>query len=230
MSTFLELVRDTARQSGTLAGGTTLSSVTSVTGRADKLVEWVKSAWVDIQNQRDWLFLQTEFTDALTIGTKRYTSASFNLTRFKKWAQDTETFRYFTIYDPAEGVDDESELRQIPYQTWQRSYDRGSHDSNRPSVWAISPANDFCVGPTPDKAYVLRGTYHKSAQVLAANTDEPEIPGHLHDIIVHRAMELMAEGDESPITYQFSNREYRRMFRTLCDEQLPSIGFGGALA
>lgn len=230
MSTFLQLVQDTARQSGTLAGGTTLSSVTGVSGRAEKLVNWVKRAWEDIQNQRDWNFLRAEFSSALTADTKRYTSASFSLTRFRKWTVDTPRYRHFTLYDADIGVADETELQQIPYQSWRLKYDRGSHDSSRPIEWAISPAGEFCVGPTPSKAYAIRGEYWKSPQILAANSDEPEAPDHLHQVIVYRAMILMGESDESPNTIAAANPEYKRMFSALCAEQLPAVQMGGALA
>lgn len=232
MSTFLELVQDTARQSGTLAGGVTLSSVSGVTGRADKLVYWVKRAWEDIQNQRDWDFLKSSFEGSLSAGTECYTPVSFNLTRFKKWATDTAFWQTTTIYDPAIGRTDENTLTFIPYDVWRAKYDRGTHDQSRPIEYTISPSREICFGPTPDKTYTVRGEYWKSPQVLTANGDTPESPEHLHQIIVHRAMVLMGAGDESPLTVTLAQNEYRRLFVTMCEECLPDLGMerGAALA
>ena len=223
MSTFLELVQDTARQSGTLAGGVNLASVAGVSGRADKVVYWVKRAWEDIQNQREWNFLKGEFEADLTAGAKRYTATSFNLTRFKRWESDTPFYQPMTLFDPDIGQSDETAIRLIAFDVWRSSYDRGAHDPMRPVVYAISAAGELCVGPSPDKTYTLRGEYVKSPQVLAANGDTPEAPAHLHQIIVHRAMMLMGASDESPITITTATTEYRRLFAAMCEECLPPI-------
>lgn len=224
MSTYLELVQDLARQSGTLAGGVNLASIAGVTGRADKLVFWIKRAWEDVQNQRDWNFLKGEFEASLTGGTNRYTAASFNLAeRFKRWETDTPFYQPTTIYDPDIGQSDETALRLIAYDVWRSSYDRGAHDAARPVVYAVSPSGDLCFGPTPDKTYTLRGEYRKGPQILAANGDTPEAPTHLHQIVVHRAMVLMGASDESPITITTAQNEYKRLFAAMCHECLPNL-------
>lgn len=223
MATYLSLVQDLARQSGTLAGGVTIATVTGQSARPEKLVAWIQKAWEDIQNQRQWNWMKAEFDGAITAGTKRYTGASFGLTRLRKWAIETPHHHPFTIYKTATGQSDETELYEIPYDTWRLRYDRRTHDAMRPIEYAISPANEFCIGPTPDDAYTLRGEYWKTPQTLVGNTDEPEAPSHLHQVIVHRAMMLMGESDESPITIQTAEREYIRMFALLCEEQLPPV-------
>lgn len=231
--TFLELVQELARQSGTLAGGTTIASVSSVTGRADKLVAWIKNAWEDIQNQRtDWLWMNTTFSGSVLTDTLRYTPTSLSLTRLRKWSiDDPSGWQPVTLYDPALGQSDEGPLHFIPWSLWRSKYDRNSHDGDRPVEYSVSPANELCVGPKPDQTYTIRGEYWKTPQTLSANSDEPECPSHLHKIIVHRAMMLMAESDESPSTYQFARAEYLRLFGILCDEQLPAMSASpGAIA
>lgn len=223
MSTFLQLVQDLARQSGTLAGGTTLASVSGVSGRADKLVNWTKQAWTDIQNQRvDWQWMYDTFSDALLVDTLRYTGSSFNLTRLRKWAIDTPVWQPITLYDSTLGQSDESAINYIPFNLWRSRYDRGTHDHTRPVEYSISPTNELCIGPKPDAAYVIRGEYWKTPQTLSANSDEPEMPERFHQLIVYRAMMLMAGGDESAPTFQFAKPEYDRLFNQLCIEQLPA--------
>lgn len=228
---YLALVQDLARQSGTLAGGVTISSVSGLTGRGEKLANWIASAWTDIQNQRRWNFLRSTFSSALIVNTTTYTSSSFSLTRFSAWVEDTRAYKPMTIYDGDIGQTDEGEITQISYEQWRAKYDRGSHDATRPIEWAISPAREFCVGCKPDDDYTLRGEYWKSPQTLSGNTDEPEAPSHLHKIIVYRAMVLMAEADESVPSLQMAEREYQRLFAAMANECLPSISTGaGALA
>lgn len=226
---FLALVQDLARQSGTLAGGTTIASVAGVSGRADKLVNWTASAWIDIQNQRRWNWLRSDFELPVLAVTARYTAASMNLDRFSAWFQDNRYFRAMTLYDPDIGQSDEQEIAQISYETWKLRYGRGSHDANRPIAWAISPTAEFLLGPTPDKEYTVLGEYWKSAQTLAANTDTPESPERYHKAIVYRAMQLMAESDESVPTLQMADREYTRLFSDMCNDPtcLPQVSVFG---
>lgn len=220
---YLALVQDLARQSGTLAGGVTVSSVSGLTGRGEKLANWIASAWTDIQNQRRWNFLRSTFSTTLSVNTLCYTAASFNLTRFGAWVEETRSYCPMTIYDGDIGQSDENEIRQISYESWRVRYDRGTHDATRPVEWAISPARELCIGPKPDDTYTLRGEYWKSPQTLSANTDEPEAPEHFHKIIVYRAMVLMAEADESVPSLQMAEREYQRLFASMANECLPAI-------
>lgn len=231
MSTFLQLVQDLARQSGTLAGGTTIASVVGVTGRAEKMVNWINSAWEEIQGMKRWNWLRQEFESELIVNTTRYTAASLDIaTRFDSWEVETPRFEPFTIYNPAIGQVDESEIGQIDYQLWRSKYDRRTHDANRPVEWAISPANEFCVGTKPDLAYVLRGEYWKSPQPLTANADTPEMPARHHRAIVYKAMMLMAQADESIATYNMAEREFGMLFSSLCNDRasLPHVSVRAA--
>src|SRR5687768_4938640 len=101
MATFLELAKDLASESGSMDPAA-LTNVTGLTGRPAKIVNWVRKAYVNIQNsRRDWGWLVTEFNDELIPGTPAYTPASFNLTRFANWATDRDWYMPVSIYDPA---------------------------------------------------------------------------------------------------------------------------------
>jgi hypothetical protein len=67
--TFLELVQMTAQQSGTIQG----VKPTTVTGQADRLkqiVDYVREAYIDIQNaHRGWRWMQSTFTGQTVAGT-----------------------------------------------------------------------------------------------------------------------------------------------------------------
>lgn len=225
---FLALVKDVARQSGTLAGGTTISSVTGLSGRGEKIANWVQSAWEDIQTVRDgWKWMYREFDSALLIDTKRYTNASFNIASLSRWAQDTDEHKPFTIYDPAIGQADEGPIYFLPYKAWRERYDRGVHEAMRPVCYSISPANEFVVGPRPDKAYVLRGEYWKGPQTLTLNGDVPEMPEKFHKAIVWRAMMLLGEADENDPTINNAGREYKARFAQLVVDQLANLTLEG---
>lgn len=192
---YLQICQDVVRESGTISGDTTPSTTSGQSGRTLKVVNWVSKAWQEIQNLHDdWLWMRTEFTGTITQGAARYTAASFNLTRWSRWITDEHVV---TIYDTSIGVADEGEIRQITWETWRARYGRGAQVQRRPVEYAISPQGEFCLGPFPDRGYMLRGEYQKSAQTLALDTDVPELPdASLHSVIVWRALLSLAQFDE----------------------------------
>lgn len=226
MATFLELVQDLARDSGTLAGGVNLQTVvTPASGRADKMIAWIRKAWVNIQNERDdWPWMRREFAAPLTIGKTRYTSAELGIaTRFGQWIGDRPEFRTFSLYDAAIGKEDEGTIREVTYDMWRGRYGRGAHDPNRPNDWAVSPMQEFVCGPTPDKAYVVAGEYRLAPQILAENNDVPEMPVQYHGAIVWEAMKLLGIADESPATTSSAISEYVLARQNLNRDYLPEI-------
>lgn len=219
---YLDLVKALVRESGTMSG-VAITTVANQTGRQLKCVNWVSDAYVNLQNKHnDWLWLMGEWSNPLAIGQGRYTPASFNLTRHRRWITGDEKL---TIYDPAIGVADEGALQEISWEDWRRVYGRGSQTNNRPVHYAISPSRELCFGPLPDKAYVAAGEYYKSAQVLANNADIPEMPSDHHMMIVWDALLTLDEHDEASI----AKAQRRRLdaIRALELDQRPVVAYGG---
>lgn len=234
MATFLQLVQDLARDSGTLAGGVSIPTVTNATGRADKMVSWVRKAWINIQNERsDWPWMQREFTSALVVGKTRYTASELGIaTRFGQWigdrpSADRRVFRTFTLWDAATGQADQGDIVQVEYDLWRARYGRGVHDANRPTVWAVAPSNEIVFGARPDKAYVVTGEYRVSPQILTESSDIPELPEQYHAAIVLEAMKLLGIADESPATASSAISEYVLARQNLNRDYLPEITWGG---
>lgn len=234
MATFLQLCTRLTTRSGAI--GTAPAAVTGQTGRQAVAVDCVMHAWELIQNDStDWSWMQGEIAAvALTINDMDYSGANLGIsTRFGEFKGDRlapEGFLYlpWTIYDNSIGQSDESALRQISYETWRERYDRSTHDANRPTVYALAPHDrSIRFGPKPDKAYRVRGEYRKSMQTLAADADEPDLPLRFHDIIVWRAIMVLAERDEAPVPVQLAERKYAEMMMALQRECLPPITFGG---
>lgn len=220
---FLALCQATARESGTVAGLPSFNTVTGASGRLEKLVNWVRDAWIGIQNERtDWLFRIASFSEALTIEQMEYTGASFDL-ELAAWLPDTAVLRTMSLYDPAIGQSDEGPLSQRSWATWRQTYDRGIHDPLRPSMWAIAPDGSLVVGPKPDKAYVLRGQYRRKAQRLAVDGDIPIMPEDFHGLIVGEALRLMARADEAFQVLAEKSQRYEQLRAPLVIDQTPQI-------
>lgn len=221
--TFLELVRDLARETGTLAGGVNLSTVISVNGRADKLVNWVQSAWTNIQNdQRDWLWMRREFTGTISAGASRFTPASFDLDRVAEWRGDWDRPSMW-MYDPLIGSSDAANILQIDYDEWRYRYAHRPGDMNRPSVWAISPQNELVFGPTPVRDYTISGEYQATPQILVEDNDIPEMPVRFHKLITLEAARLLNLADGAYDAMQAVAQEVVTLREQLKREQLEPI-------
>lgn len=226
---FLALCKKVARDSGTVAGIPNFNTVVGATGRIEQVVYWTADAWEAIQNERnDWLWMRRTFEKSLLADTNAYTSGSWALPRVSRWLQDRLDHSTTTIFDPAIGKQDEGAISYISYDMWLRMYDRGVHDKNRPSHWSVSPTNEMLFGPTPDKAYTVRGEYRLKPQVLAADADVPEMPDEYHTLIVGETLKIMARSDEAFNTLASLAPQYERLRNPLVREQTPDIDMWAA--
>lgn len=227
MSTFLELCQLLTVRSGAI--GAAPASVTGQTGRQAKCVDWIMNSWVLIQNlHANWAFNRAEFDSTLAVDTTTYSAASFNISaRFGEWIGDYDNYRPTTLYDPDIGPADEGSLRLITWETWRSYYGRGVHEANRPTDYCLAPDQSLRVGVKPNKAYVIRGEYRKSPQILSANDDIPEMPVRFHDVIVWRAVILIAEHDEAPNALQLARTKYGEMISQMERDLLPAFSVRG---
>jgi len=228
MSTFLELCQRTALETGTLSG-TQPAAVTGQTERLLKVVRAVERAWTDIQELHDnWRWMRTTIPAAAVTssGTARYLPASWNITNLGRWLTEP---KLISIYLTATGVADENSLRFISWSEWLQMYGKGSQTNARPVHYSISPANEFCPGQIPDASYTIKGEYQAAAVILAANGDIPGCPTQYHDIIMWRAVQLMAQHDEAAaLLIGTAAAEYRTMLSNLRRNQLPQITIDSA--
>ena len=237
MANYLQLVQKAVREIA-VASGNQPSSVSGQTGVLNRMVNYVADAWRDIQNLHgSWRWMRKEVPTATALtssGTAKYTPASWNITDFASWTGDDPVNEYwpFSIYLQATGTDDENEIREIPWQSWRDRYGRGTQTSDRPTLYAISPANEFCLGAVPDAVYVIRGEYQKTAQVLSDNTDTPECPARFHDVIAWRAARYYLEHDEAnPRMIAGVRDQESEILQRLELDQLPRMRIaGGPLA
>lgn len=224
MGTFLEICQEVGTESGIVSPGRP-TSVVDQTGMEKLIVQYVQAAWTKIQNAKtDWQWMRGSYSYNLTASTAVYTPASFGLTRHRKWHRPNTT-----IYKTATGVTDECPLQWVSYDAWVASFDRGSHDANRPAYVAMSPARELCFGPTPDAEYTVRGFYWKNRQELTANGDIPELPEEYHDAIKYMAQMLLSEYEETGFRITTQNSMYLDVFRRICRTELPDITLPGPI-
>lgn len=224
MATFLQLVNDVERESGTIAQAQRLTTVAGAIGRQEKIVAWTRQAWEMIQRERtDWTFRRKQFTADLTIGQHSYSADDLSISDFGGWMSGTYEFMPFTIYDDSIGRADETRLREVSFRQWLDSYDVGAHDRLRPNVIAEGWDRALKLGPPPDKAYKLRGWYRAEIQSLTEDSDEPVIADDFHQVIVWKACMLLAEDDEAQFEVVTSGRAYDLLYSRMVAEYTDRI-------
>lgn len=226
MSTFLELCQQVmARDTGTATSGNP-TTVVGQTGRKGQIVSWVASAYNDIQSaERDWMWLQAYFSGSTVASQREYTGAQMGVaSRFGRFIcrMNGREDRY-SIYKTATGVSDEGKLHFLPYDVFRVNAMRGTQTEGRPKFFTIAPAGTLLLHPIPDAVYTVQGPYRKSNQVLAADSDEPEMPEEYHDLIGEVALSMYAGlYDEAPQIQGWSLRRSVR-FNQLRRDQLPPM-------
>lgn len=230
MTDFLTLCQDTARDCG--IPGTGPAAVTNQTGQLGWLVRKVKESYVNLQNEQpDWRWLRSEFSVETSASDGQYaygdctdTIASATITRFAKWW--TEEFQ---VYLTSAGVATQGHVAYVRWEEFRYTWRTGSPSTGHPCMVSVDPRDNLRLGPVPDAAYTVTGEYQKSAQILAADADVPEMPVRFHRLIVVRAMKAFATKYASPETWDAAHGEEEPLQLALEIDQLPERRFAPPL-
>jgi hypothetical protein len=211
VSTYLELVQDLHRETG--ASGPEPTTVIGLRGEADRLVGWVKSADMFIQELWvTWRFLWDQFdTGNVTTASTNALLAPSNLNFWD--------FKTFKIIEP--GETDENPLTSVEYDSIKRDILDTSEDI--PSRAIVMPDNNLKFEPVPDAAYTILADYYKKPTPLAANGDVSLIPEEYHQAIVGRAMILYANYENAPEIKDQGKEIYIEQLARLENHQLPNL-------
>lgn len=249
--TYLELVQDTFAECQ--FAGTAPVSVAGNLGAVADIVRWVRDGYVELQQQhRNWRWMRKNFALRTTVGNPNYgyavvkedvfgvfVSGVFNFTLYDTNAEISE-FSHWWVDDPcdpprvcteAEGVNSEGWLSSVSWPDFRASYQLGgmSLQTGRPSVTTVDNQDRLVLWPIPDAAYIVRGEFQRSPQVLQSDTSTPEMPAQFHSLIPYYAMMRYAVNAVAPEVMARARDEGTRMLNALELNQLPSINFGRPL-
>jgi len=228
---YLELCNSLHEKTG--ESGADLTAVTGQSGYNLKIVNFIKNAWIDIQNKHTtWRFLRHEALPTITDTNNTIDADAWTVTNLSL-SIDEYHKGTFSIYLTATGISDESNLTYVPWESWKKyfgiSYDDGV--TNRPTHITIDPdTDDLIVGPTADGSYTVSFAFNAAPVTLAADSDTPNIVSSLHEIIVWRALERYGNREESKWDVAEAKREYKSFIRRLEKRELPESTIGGPLA
>jgi len=212
--TFLELVQRLAQEAGIGSGPTT---VIAQTGEYLRCVNWVKTAYEEIQGVHpDWLFLRKDLTFSTT-------SLSIVITDLGAYKKDS-----FRCYLTATGVSDEQMLDYIPWDEFKEVYDIGSSrtQTGRPSIITARPNdNSLYIWPISDADYTVVGEYYSSPHAMTLDTSDPIFPQH-HMAIVWKALTYYGAYSSEPDKFAHGNDQYGKLLAKMELSQLPDIIWG----
>lgn len=235
-TTYLALVQKLRQEAEIAGSGPT--TVTGQSGQLARLVTWVTDAYKEIQNRHpNWRWLRSTFTVNTVAGTDAYAPVdctdsrlTATITRFAQWwVYDEHGYPNFKIYLSSGGVGGERWLTFLPWSDFRAVYRIGTQNNGAPAHFTIDPQNKITLGPKPDAVYVLSGEYQMGPQILAADSDIPEMPGQFHDLIVYRALARYGLNSVAQEAIARSEVEGTRMLRALEANQLPQLGFAAPL-
>lgn len=228
---YLQLCQRMRQECG--ISGTGPSTVVSQTGNLKRIVDWVNTAWIDIQTAHqdwDWMRASASFPTVASqatyalgtgAGTVGVTAATFG-----KWDRDT-----FRNYDTSVGTNSEVFMGFVHYDTWRDTYFYGALRTTptRPIDMSITPTKAIALGPPPLAGYTITGDYFYAPLDMTADADIPALPAQFQMAIIYRAMMSYGAYEAAPEVYQRGELEFGKLMRRMTADRIPETIWGGAL-
>lgn len=197
--TFLELCQRVRLEAGLSGDGP--SAIAGQTGINARLITWVRQAWQDIINRREWDFLWHHFAITVPAG-----QGELDLAGFYGLA---DVGRIHTGSLSAEGQP----------LTWQPDYRaiirQQTAAPGTPREWSRLPNGRIVLAPVPASAVSLAGEYFRNSQPLGNDASQPLLPAEYRMAIVWRAVMHYAAHDEAPAIWQNANQQYNDLITQL---------------
>lgn len=230
--TFIELVQEL--HMACRVQGDAPTSVLDQPKPIQRLIRFIKRAWMDIQNEREsWSWMRRSISFPTVYGKPLYSLTDIEVANtgfaatFGNW--DRYTFR---VYTTSAGKNSEIFLDYVPYDWWRDSYQFSGFRDARTMPIDFTWAPDFAIGlgPTPTADYTIEGDYFQCATELVADADVPGLPPQFHWAIVYRAMMFYGGASEAAIeVYSEGKAEFEKLMTKVRDRELIEITVGPAL-
>lgn len=224
---FLALCQRTARECG--IAGTGPSTVVNQTGELGRIVNWVSTAWDDIQStHQDWQWLRTSTSFVTVDGQATYTLADIGIdSTFSMWLPRT-----FRNYATSVGTNSEILMSEIDWEAYRNTYLYGANRNTRtrPAEISITPDKGIALGPVPAAGYTVTGDYFVKPTSMTLDADEPAMPSQYHMAIVYHAMESYGMFEAAQEVVQRGQTEFAKIIRRVEHDRLPPMSNGGSLA
>lgn len=220
---FLDICVQVRQECGISGIGPT--SVLNQSGEMLRIVNWVQSAWTEIQEMREWRWMWAASSVNLTAGGRIYDPINTWGWNVHDW--DYETLR---VYSTALGIQDEMFITFMPWEDFKLSYNIGTIFTQRPQIITRRPDELLVFNFALDQAYTFSGEYFLLPTALVANADVPAMPARFHELITWKACMYYAEYEEAGALLLEMKKRFNRMLNKLEEIQLPVIQMAKPLA
>lgn len=224
--TFLQLVQRLRQESAT--SGASPTTTVNQTGDIKRLVDWISTSWMDIQNEKpDWNFMRQSISFNSIAGLQSYSVSQTGIASFGNFKKDS-----FRQYNVANGYGSEQRLNFIPYDTFRDLYQYGVMRTTQqmPVSFTLDPSKNFLLGPIPDNIYNVNGEQYALPTNFTLDTDTPTMPSQFHMAIVWKALMYYGQFEGAQEAYAHGQNEFSRLMSVLRSDQMPTITFGTPLA
>ena len=235
MSTFLELVESLSQEVDEASNPTT---VVGQAGADLQKVNWVKQAYIELQNRADWNWLRHDFTLVTSTSDDSYAytdctdvTSAVAIDRFSRFVLNDRQ-NPPRIYNTASGVGNETWMIWMEWDEFRHIYKIGTQNDGAPVHITVDPQDNIRIGPAPNGSYTITGEFFRSPQILDVtnDSDTPEMPVQFHQLIVYQAMKKYAGMYSAPEVMQRAHDEGRPMLRRLEVNQRPRTRLAGPMA
>lgn len=225
---YLQLVQRLRQEAG--ISGVGPATTENQIGEAKRLVDWINTAWLEIQGLQDvWGFMREPFEFPIGQGqTEADPIMDAGLADFRYWHRET-----LRTWRTAIGIQDEQWMVEWEYQVFRNTYrfNLQRELQGRPLVFAVEPNRKALMfGPLPDDSYTVVGEYQRVPRPLTSDSDVPDLQPHQHMIIVYKAMEYYGLYESAGEVITRAKMQYAALLAQLEREQLPAVYLGNPLA
>lgn len=208
--TYLELCQTLRREVG--AAGTGPANVEGQTGEYARLVEWVRDAWVRIQETHErWHFAWAEGSVDIEPAFRDY-----------------ELPADVALVDPDALYRGATKLTLVDWQQFREDFREPSGAEIRRV--SFSPDGLLRLEAFPTQTEVISFEYWREPQRLSGNTDVPRCPETYHLAIVYAAMIQYGLYENAPEVVQQARLNYGGVYQQMVNRELPGIKIQGPLA
>lgn len=221
---FLEISQAICREAGIGGGQTVPTSVVGQVGELKRIVEYAKQALIEIESIHmssglNLRYMRKTFTLTSVPSQSEYAyndaaivddDTGVAITSFGSWMVK-DCNEKPKIYLQSATVGTQGYLNYLEWYEFKRLYRLGTQNPEFPAHIGIKPDNKLVLGPKPNGIYIVNGDYLRAPQVMAANTDTPDMPSQFHNAIVFKGLtkyglmesapECVTKGEDSYATY-----------------------------
>ncbi len=238
--TFLDLAKRVVSELGTdLPGNLTSVLITpataygSTTEYLNKCVNWVKQAWIEIQeDQTDWNFMRTKGIFDLVQGQAQYDiSLQDGLSDYDKLIPFVAPVqrRYIWITDGSVSPMNRTQCYYVEPELYFGYYDRLNLVSGLSYRYTFTSNGCILLNPAPGTpSYKAEFRYQRLPQELTEDTDTPTgLPPKYHMVIVYWAMEFYSGFDETQPQWARALKLKKRMMNKMYITETPEYMVAG---